>query len=619
MRMKKPLLRSAPLLSLLAICFTISASPIIAAAKHPPARSAAKPASKPIWPWQASDIAVDPAYVFGKLANGMRYIIRKNANPAGTVLVRFDIAAGSLAERDDERGYAHFLEHMAFQGSTHVPAGQMIPLLERKGLAFGADTNAETGLDHTTYMLDLPNNKPELLDTALKLMRETASELTIDNTSVQRESGVILAEKRDRNSWQMRSGIDQIKFAYAGSRLANYQPSIGSIESINAATSAKIRGYWQREYVPAHATLIVIGDIDPKAIEHAIAQKFASWKAAKATPIASAGPISATDQGRTSIYLDPASPERLTIMRNGAFQDEQDTVATQRKQILRLIGYAIINRRMQSAARRSDPPYQSANFGSDDVFKEARTTALIVNSNDGAWAKGLAAAAAEYRRALANGFTTGEINEQVANVGNYIKQMAAGANTSSNSDLLRDVISLLRKDSIPAIPAQQLALFNAFIPQITPEAVLAELKYEAVPLDNPLIRFQGKQAPDGGEKALRSAWDSAMATPISAAETQTTAKFAYGDFGPAGSVVSDMREPLLGIRRLIFANGVKLNLKHNDFEKDRIYVNVTIDGGQMLATKANPLATAMTSALASGGLGKHSQDELQSLLAGHTL
>lgn len=170
------------------------------------AACAAQPASvasatKPTWAFQRSDLPPDPAFRYGQLPNGMRFIIRKNATPAGTAQVRMDVATGSLDERESERGFAHFVEHMAFNGSTRVPEGEMVKLLERNGLSFGADTNAQTSFEQTLYMLDLPRNDAKLLDTALMLMRETASELTFAPEAVTRERGVVLSEQIGRASW----------------------------------------------------------------------------------------------------------------------------------------------------------------------------------------------------------------------------------------------------------------------------------------------------------------------------------------------------------------------------------------------------------------------------------
>ncbi|MEL6542107.1 MAG: insulinase family protein, partial [Pseudomonadota bacterium] len=160
---------------------------------------------EPNWPFEESDITVDSGYTFGQLDNGMRYILRQNATPEGTAVVRMRIDSGSLDETDEEQGLSHYLEHMAFNGSKGIPEGEMIKLLEREGLAFGADTNASTGFEAITYMLNLPRNDEDLLDTALMLMRETVSELTIAQDAVDRERGVILAERRDRRNFAQRA------------------------------------------------------------------------------------------------------------------------------------------------------------------------------------------------------------------------------------------------------------------------------------------------------------------------------------------------------------------------------------------------------------------------------
>ncbi|MBW8786039.1 MAG: insulinase family protein, partial [Novosphingobium sp.] len=173
----------------------------------------------------------------------------------------------------------------------------------------------------------------------------------------------------------------------------------------------------------------------------------------------------------------------------------------------------------------------------------------------------------------------------------------------------------------PSTPQSALERLTALLPRITPEAVLAALKREALPLRDPLLRFQGRNAPVGGAPALRAAWNDAMGTHLTQASAAAAAAagFAYSDFGPLGQVVSDTREPLLGTRELRFANGVRLNLKQTDLEQGRVMIQLSVDGGDMLDTRSNPLATEMVSALAAGGLGKHSQDELQSLLAGHSI
>ncbi|MGE3691241.1 MAG: M16 family metallopeptidase [Novosphingobium sp.] len=576
------------------------------------------PHEKPDWAFQASDVPVDPGYRFGKLDNGMRYVVRQNATPRGTIAVRMEVAAGSLDESDAERGFAHFVEHMAFNGSTNVPEGEMVRLLEREGLAFGADTNASTDFQRTTYQLDLPKNDPALLDTALMLMRETASELKFAPGAVDRERGVVLAEMRDRNSWQMRNLEDQLAFAFPDALYPKRLP-IGVKETLEGATADALKAFWAREYVPAQTTVIVIGDLPADQAEKAIRERFASWQARPAEPQPSPGPIDAAAKGRTDVYIDPAMAERMTAARLGDWIDKNDTTAQRREHLLRRIGYAVINRRLQRISRQEDPPFRGAGFATPNLFKTGRMTNLVVDTIDGKWRRGLIAAAREYVRALRYGFDKTEVAEQLAEIRNDAKNDAASAETRSNGAMTGAVLALLRDEIVPGTPQSSYERLEAFVPEITPKKVLQALRREVVPLKDPLLRLQGRKQPEGGAAAIRRAWNEAMAMPLGRESRSGNAEFAYTRFGPPGTVASDQREARLGIRELRFENGVRLNIKHTDIEKDGIRLQLSVDGGDMLNTRANPMATQMARFLPQGGLGKHSQDELQSLLAGHTL
>jgi zinc protease len=602
------------------IPFFLAALPLAACtAQVQPPRATTPPLAD--WAFQRSDLAPDPAFRFGKLANGMRFIIRRNATPVGTAQVRMDIAAGSLNETEaagvDERGYAHFVEHMAFNGSTHVPEGEMVKLLERNGLAFGADTNAQTSFEQTLYQLDLPRNDPALLDTALMLMRETAGELSFTPEAVARERGVVLSELRDRQGLDLNNLKDQIAFLYPHATYPRRLP-IGTVESLNAATAATLRAFWAREYVPSKATLVVVGDFDPDSVEAAIRAKFESWQSRAETPRPDEGVVEPGLKGQADIWIDPALSERVVASRHGPWLNEPDTIAQRRLNLLRQIGYGAVNRRFQRISRQLTPPFRGAGFGTGDVFRIGRTTNLVVDVEDKGWRNGLIAAAAALRQALRDGFTPEEIAEQVANTRTALENAAAGQDTRSNGALVAAALALVRDEQVPTTPASGLARFNAFAPQITPQAVLAALKTEALPLKDPLLRFQGRTAPEGGAAALRRAWAAAARTTATRF-TPVKGPFAYTDFGPSGAVVADSREPAFGIRMVRFANGVRLNLKHTDLDKDRISIRYSLDGGEMLDTRENPLAMEMASTLPAGGLGKHSQDDLQTLLAGRSV
>lgn len=628
--MLKRLIFSFAALPALAACATANA--------EPPAPIAAAPIAAPIaaadavvapipaaataeeadWAFETSDIAVDPAYRFGVLDNGMRYIVRSNDTPAGQGLVRMLIETGSIDEREDEQGFAHFLEHMAFNGSTNVPEGEMVKLLERKGLSFGADTNASTGIDLTQYILNLPRNDEDILDTALFLMRETLSELTIAEEAVEREKGVILAERRDRNNFAFQNAVDSLGFSYPGARFPERLP-IGKVETIEAATAAGLRAYWEREYVPEATTLIVVGDFDPALVEAKIRAGFADWQRDGETDLTPAGPFDPDHAGATDIYIDPALPETVSFERVGEYVEPQDSVAWRREQTLRQLAYAIVARRMARLARAEDPPFRGAGFGSGELFDTARSTSLVVQTIDGQWQRGVDSAVAEYNRALAYGFTEAEVAEQVANRRTAIENAAANEATRSNEALMGAAIGLATDGNVPSLPSDGLERFNAFADAITPAMLLAALKRDAVSLENPNIRFVGKSAPEGGELALRAAWNTAIARAPEPLEENVALAWPYTELGTPGTIVSDETGEAFGIRRIRFDNGVMLNLKPTELADEQILVQYNLDGGSLLDTKDDPLATEIATLLPQGGLGQLSLDQLQTVLAGRTV
>ncbi len=571
-----------------------------------------------VWAFEASDVPVDPDYVFGQLPNGMRYVIRHNATPAGTGLVRMRIGSGALEETDAERGLSHYLEHMAFNGSKGVPEGEMVKLLEREGLAFGADTNASTGFEAITYMLNLPRNDEALLGTALMLMRETASELTISQDAVARERGVVLAERRDRAGFALRNYEDGAAFLAPGARYTQRLP-IGTAEVLENATAEQIRALYERTYTPANTTLVVVGDFPVAVVEAAIRDRFSGWQAAPAPAEPDAGPIDTTRARLTDIHLDPALSEAVTLSRLAPWRDEPDTIANRRATMLRSIGYGIINRRLARLALGADAPFRSANFYSSNLFEDARTTNLRIGSADGEWKRGVLAATREVNQALTHGFTRAELDEQLANIRTALENAAASANTRSNGAFAGAALTLIGDDRIPATPEWQLASFEALAPELTPQLVWQAVLADAAPLADPLIRFEGRVAPEGGETALRAAFAEGLALPIAAPIDTGPLAFGYDDFGPKGQIVSDTVEEKLGIRRIVFANGVRLNLKRTDVRKDRIAVTFALDGGDLMNTREAPLRTYLTSSLAAGGLGKLSQDQITSVLAGRSV
>jgi zinc protease len=214
----------------------------------------------------ASDIPADSNVRFGTLPNGMQYAILRNATPPGQASFRLRIDAGSLMENDNQLGLAHFMEHMAFNGTTNIPENDLLRILERLGLAFGADTNASTGFDQTLYMLELPRTNDETVDASLRIMREQVSEALMAADAVDSERGVIEGEERLRNTPGLRSAKAQFSLLAPGQRISQRWP-IGDLEIIRNAPRERFVEFYNAYYRPSRATFVAVGDFDVDVME----------------------------------------------------------------------------------------------------------------------------------------------------------------------------------------------------------------------------------------------------------------------------------------------------------------------------------------------------------------
>ncbi|RZJ44862.1 MAG: insulinase family protein, partial [Brevundimonas sp.] len=225
----------------------------------------------------ASDIPADSNVRFGILPNGMQYAILRNATPPGQASFRLRIDAGSLMENEDQLGLAHFMEHMAFNGTTNIPENDLLRILERLGLAFGADTNASTGFDQTLYMLELPRTNDETVDASLRIMREQVSEALMAPEAVDAERGVIEGEERLRNTPGLRSIKAQLALLAPGQRISQRMP-IGDLNIIRNAPRDRFVEFYDAYYRPSRATFVAVGDFDVDVMEAKIRGAFESWQ-----------------------------------------------------------------------------------------------------------------------------------------------------------------------------------------------------------------------------------------------------------------------------------------------------------------------------------------------------
>lgn len=613
--------RASTVLSPLALLAVCSVPTLAREATKPAATAPVNPQSgaAKAWNFAASDVAVDPNIVFGILPNGMKYALLKNSTPKDSVILRMRFDVGSFAEADDQRGLAHFLEHMAFNGSTHVPEGEMVKLLERKGLAFGADTNASTGFDQTVYKLDLPNASDDLIDTGLMLMRETAGELTIDPAAVDRERGIILSERRARDTYQLRSLIDQLDFQMQGMKVASRIP-VGTEEVIKTAPASRLRDLYDRYYRPERATLVMVGDFDPAAIEAKIKARFGDWKGRG--PAGADPDIGNLDYKRSAAaddFIDPAIQDSVTIAAFKPWVIEPDTKAKRARNLAEEVGEAIVGRRLAKVALQEDSPILAGYFSDAEGWKVFDQITVGAVAKEGAWKAALALVEQETRRAVEHGFTQAEVDEQIANRRTAFKNAVSGVTTRRSDSLADALVDVADGDYVFTRPETGQALFEAAAPGLDAAAVTAAFRKRMEGFGAPTARVTAKAPIEGGTDAILAALKASQQVAVAAPAQAQSAAFAYDNFGTPGKIVSDTRIDDLGIRRIRFANNVMLNIKTTDFQKDRVYLSLRVDGGNLLATREDPTRVALAGSLLVGGLEAHSFDDLRTILAGKTV
>lgn len=572
------------------------------------------------WGIPIYDVPADADVRFGVLPNGMKYAILRNETPKDTAVIRFGFDVGWIDERDNELGLAHVVEHMAFNGSTNIPEGEMIKLLERLGLAFGADTNASTGFEDTIYKLDLPRVDDELVDTALMLMRETASELTISDEAVDRERGIIQSETRTRNNFTIRRFKDYFQFVSPETLYAKRFRADGTVENIDAAPGSVVRELYSRYYRPDNATLVFVGDVDPDVIEAKITDKFADWRA-PGTPIerVEKGLIDLERGPAAANFVDPDVQYFVTIDRFAPYSKREATIDQLRQDYLVDLGNRMLNRRLQTIANSAEAPIISGAVSSSDYFDINRQASLQLQAKEGEWEEALATGEQEWRRAVEHGFTATELAEQMANLEKRLSDAASQEGTRSNRALAEGILSTARAERLFVKPSTLLEVFKLIKPELTLEAINGAFARH-YRLSDPLIHVTSKEPIEDAENTILAAYEASSRIAVSAPEDEGMAEFAYSDFGDPTAIIADETIEDLGIRTIRFANNVRLNLKSTDFEDDRLRFSIRVGSGQLAFPTENMSEAQLLSNLsAQGGLGKHSYDELTQIFAGRRL
>lgn len=590
--------RSLPLALFAAAGFAIVVSSVLVAPrvladdKVPVASAQTAKASK-----LTGELPTDPRLVTGELANGLRYIVMKHSNPPGRTNIWLHVSSGSLNETDKQRGIAHYLEHMAFNGSTNFPPGTVVPLFESLGLTFGRHQNAFTSFDQTTYQLSLPDTSDEKVDKAMMFMSDVAFNLLLDEKEIEEERGIIGEEKRTRLGAQQRVQEEFLKVIAPGSKIGDRLP-IGTDETIKTVQRPDFVDYYSTFYKPSNMTLMIVVDGDPQAFVEKIPQYFA--KGEKTAKPADLDPGVTPSVGmRGSVLTDAElTNASLGFMRVSPADPATTTYEIARERLVEGIATAAFNRRIDAKVNDGVLTCLGGGSFSGTQFGAMRISQVSWDVKPEAWQNGLEEMGTEVRRATLHGFTQKEIDAVKAEILADTKR-----SVSQESSLpVRAVIggmngAVARGDTITSA-AQDLEMIEAFLPTVT-AAEVNETFARMFDTSAGMFSLQGPASMAVPSNEELASIGSAAMQVSPEADAETTAASSLLSTLPAAATISEVStHEASAVTSAWLSSGARLHHRFMDIRKDAVTVSINLARGIINTASMQERAVADAAGLA---------------------
>ncbi len=563
---------------------------------------------------------VDPKVKIGRLANGMTYYIRHNSLPQKRAELRLVVNAGSVLEDDDQRGLAHFMEHMNFNGTRHFPKNELVSYLQSIGVQFGADLNAYTGFDETIYVLPVPTDKPGLVDKGLQILEDWAHDALLDSVEIEKERGVVIEE------WRLSRGADErmmqqtLPVQYRGSKYAERLP-IGNLETLEHFSHDALKRFYRDWYRPDLQAIIVVGDIDVNDIEQKIRETFSSI------------PAPASPRKR-EIFTVPDHTETLSVVvkdKETAFPSVEVLFKKELQPQVTIDDYCrymntrlytgMLNNRFRELTLKPHPPFVLANASyASSLARTKDAYQLFASASDTGMALSLHALLEENRRVLLYGFTPAELELQKKQMQSFYDRIFNEREKEESYKYVDEYVNnFLVNEPIPGIEWEY-----DFVKQYFASVQLQEINRLArkwITRDNMVVTLN---APDKEGVRIPSAEEvNAIinAVEVTAIEPYKEKALASSLMDPTplkpGKIVSEKTDDSYGTTTLKLSNGATVILKSTNFKNDEILFRAFSKGGQSLVKDADYFSAAYASPIVTlSGVGNFTAIELSNMLKG---
>ena len=572
---------------------------------------------------QLPPIPIDQDVRIGKLDNGLTYYIRKNSLPANRADFYIAQKVGSIQEEDNQRGLAHFLEHMCFNGTTHFPGKSLIQYLERIGVKFGENLNAYTSIDETVYNIsNVPVNTPGAIDSCLLILHDWSNDLTLDPKEIDKERGVINEEWRIRMSAMQRFQEKMLPAMFAGTKYANCFP-IGTMDVVMNFKPQTLRDYYEKWYRPDLQGIMVVGDVDVDATEALIKKMFADIPAQPNGAKREYYPVNDNKEPIILVARDKEQPYVQTFIFNKhetTPREEKSNVGYLMQDYAATLITNMLNARLNELLQAANPPYIYAATYDDDFFVAKTKDAFtgIVVCKEDAIENGISTVLREIERARQFGFTETEYSRARAEYLRHLESAFQERDKRKNESYVKEYVRhFLDNEPIPGI-ANEYTIINQIAPAI-PVTALNQMMQQMVTDSNQVVALFGPE-----KEGLKLPTEDAIKNLLKAVKSEKLTPYVdkvsneplMKEAPKGGKIVSEKKDDIFGTTMLTLSNGVKVIIKKTDFKADEIRMKGVSMGGSSLFPDSEIININGLDAVALGGLGNFSAIELEKVLAG---
>ncbi|EKD34226.1 MAG: hypothetical protein ACD_75C02423G0002 [uncultured bacterium] len=571
------------------------------------------------WPSDLSTIQPDPALLRGKLANGLRYVLKKNNEPENRVAIFLNVQAGSLNETENQRGVAHFLEHMMFKGTANFPADSLVDYFQSIGMNFGGDTNAHTTYEQTEYHIVLPNGSAKELDTGFLVVADYAGRAQLESSQIDKERGVILAEKRARDSAAYRTQVASTAFAFRGTMLPE-RTVIGEEDILRKADRELLKSYYDAWYRPEKMILVVVGDMDPAVAEGLIKKHFAALPPRSDRPgCPDFGKLARQGSEAFYRYEPELGKTNVSIETFWDMPLQNDSIQLERQELIRYMGAMVMGYRLQRLQEQENPPFSQALYSSADIVDRIGYGSISAQTNPARWQESLALLDVTVRQAADHGFTGEEVDRAKKEIRAELEARVLNAHSEDSRSIARKIIRHLNSNRVYQSPEQEIALYGPMIEQIATAEVSKEFQ-EVWQHKGRVVSVLGDtQLGGNGAEIVNNFYRRSQENGVAGLTKQESQSFPYLT-PPAAPEEAPKRTyyPDIDVEKLVFHNGLIVNLKKTEFQENRVQVVANFGSGE----QSEPLpgmAMLAEDIVNSSGSGRLPRSEVDALVAGSSV